>query len=99
MLHTSRTLALVGGEQRVRLKIVLRGATVGGWWPAEQWFQTARKASMTPHANDDEKGTNQRLIYCIFSCTMQLSLKVTIQCVPGYPSATGMVSAWTTFHC
>ena len=99
MLHTSKTLALVGGEQRVRLKIVLRGATVGGWWPAERWFQTAGKASMTPHANDDEKGTNQHLIYCIFSCTMQLSLKVTIQCVPGYPSATGMVSAWTAFHC
>ena len=58
---------------------VLRGATgdvvvVGGG----EWFQTAEKASMTPHANDDEKGIDQHLIYCIFSCTMHISLQAMI---------------------
>ena len=31
-----------------------------------------KRASMTPHTDDDEKGANGHLIYCIFSCIMKI---------------------------
>ena len=75
MLNISKTLALVGGERRVRLNVFCEVQQEIWLWSAGRWFQTAGKASMTPHANDEEKGTNQHLIYCIFSCTMENSVK------------------------
>ena len=54
-----RTLALAGSEQRVRLKSILRA----GWWSAGRWFQTAKKVSMIPHDDEEEKAVNPHLIY------------------------------------
>ena len=54
-----RTLALAGSEQRVRLKSILRA----GWWSAGRWFQTAKKVSMIPHDDKEEKAANWHLIY------------------------------------
>ena len=78
---------------------ILRGATGDGWWSAGRWFQTAGKASMIPHADDDEKWANRHLIRMYILCTVYITLKVMVPFIARYPSATEMVSAWTTFHC
>ena len=99
MLNISKTLAIVGGERRVRLNVFCEVQQEIWLWSAGRWFQTAGKASMIPHAADDEKGANRHLIYCIFSCIMKSTLTATISCAPGYSSATGMVTAPTIFNC
>ena len=98
MVRISRTLALVGSERRVRLNVFCEVQQEIWLWSAGRWFQTAGKVSMTPHAADEEKGANRHLIYCIFSCIMKSTLTSTISCAPGYSSATGMVTARTTFY-
>ncbi|MBR04394.1 MAG: hypothetical protein CL603_02965 [Alteromonas sp.] len=42
---------------------ILRGATGDGWWSAGRWFQMAKKVSMTPHDDEEEKAVNPHLIY------------------------------------
>ena len=61
---------------------VLRGATDGGWWSAGRWFQTAGKASMTPHADDDEMGTNRHWYSVYFHVQLQIPVTAMISCAP-----------------
>ena len=42
---------------------ILRGATGDGWWSAGRWFQMAKKVSMIPHDDKEEKAANWHLIY------------------------------------
>ena len=99
MVRISRTLALVGSERRVHLNVFCEVQQEIWLWSAGRWFQTAGKASMIPAHDNEEKGANRHLIYCIFSCIMQSTLTATISCAPGYSLATGMVTARTIFHC
>ena len=82
MVHISMALALVGSERQLRLNVFCEVQQEMWLWSAGRWFQTAGKASMIPHADDDEMGTNRHLIYCIFSCTMQIAIKAMISFVP-----------------
>ena len=67
---------------------------------AGRWFETAGKASTIPHAaDDDEKGANCLLIYCVLSRTVEICLPFMVQCVPRYPPATETVTARTVFDC
>ena len=76
---------------------ILRGATGDGWWSAGGWFQTAGKASMIPHDDEEEKGSNRHLIYMyIFMHNANLSCNDDT-CALGYLLAIGMVTAWTNF--
>ena len=68
-------------------------------WSAGRWFQKAGKASMTPHADDDEMGTNRHWYSVYFHVQLQIPVTEMIPCAPGYSPATEMVTAWTTFHC
>ena len=68
----SRTLAHAGSERLVRLNVFCEVQQEMWLWWAGEWLQTAGKASMTPQAADDEKGTNRHLytvhfhVQCIF---------------------------------
>ena len=99
MLNILTTLALVGSWRRVRLNVFCEVQQMVGGGRQDGGFKRPEKVSMIPHAADDEKGANRHLIYCIFSCIMKSTLTATISCAPGYSSATGMVTARTTFHC
>ena len=68
------------------------------WWAGE-WFETAGKASMTPHADDGEKGPNCLLITVYCHVQREICLPFMVQCVPRYPPATETVTARTVFHC
>ena len=56
MVYISTTLALVGSERQLRLNVFCEVQQEIWLWSAGRWFQKAGKASMTPHADDDEMG-------------------------------------------
>ena len=59
MLTISKTLTLVGGEQRVRLNIVLRGATGDMVVVGRTVVSNGGKSVDDSSRDDDEKGANQ----------------------------------------
>ena len=99
ILHMWRALAFVGSERRVRFNVFCEVQQEMWLWSAGRWFQKAGKASMTPHADDDEMGTNRHWYSAYFHVQLQIPVTAMISCAPWYSSVTEMVTAWTTFHC
>ena len=72
--HMWRALAFVGSERRVRFNVFCDVQQEMWLWSAGRWFQKAGKASMTPHADDDEMGTNRHWYsaYFMYNCKFPL---------------------------
>ena len=64
----------VGSERRVRFNVFCDVQQEIWLWSAGRWFQKAGKASMTPHAADDEMGTNRHWYsaYFMYNCKFPL---------------------------
>ena len=70
-----RALAFVGSERRVRFNVFCDVQQEIWLWSAGRWFQKAGKASMTPHADDDEMGTNRHWYTVHFHLQCKFTLK------------------------
>ena len=95
----SSTLVHAGSERLVRLNVFCDVQQEMWLWWAGEWLQTAGKASMTPHADDDEMGTNLHWYSVYFHVQLHIPVIAMISCTLGYSSATEMATAWTTLHC